>query len=277
MEIKEIPLSKIKLGRNSRLDINKDELLGLMESIREIGLLQPIGVKETSTGRYQIVYGNRRYLACSKLGWKRITAVMNADKKPSDGDIKNLAENIQRRNISLVEAGRYMQILKGEGLSNKEMAVRLGVSVGYIGSCLDAYSNVPKEFRNDIVQTSGTTSVPPGKISIRTARGILNARKAFNLTSEQEKVLFKEAKSNDNFRTENLSCYATMLKSGKKKKNVVDAVKPLKQVQVHLILDEDHYNFLIEKYCTNGPFRGLTGLIKAILTGKKSARIKIVE
>lgn len=50
MQVKELPVNKIKLGRNSRLDIKNEELSGLMQSIESEGLLQPIGVVKRGRG-----------------------------------------------------------------------------------------------------------------------------------------------------------------------------------------------------------------------------------
>jgi len=63
--VEEIPVKKIKLGSNSRLDIEKEELDGLMTSIQEVGLLQPIGVRPAGA-KFEVTYGNRRFLACRK-------------------------------------------------------------------------------------------------------------------------------------------------------------------------------------------------------------------
>ncbi len=120
VEIKELPMNKIKIGRNSRMSVSKEDLSGLMQSINSTGLLEPIGVIKAKTGdSYQIAYGNRRFMAFSKLGLHSIPAVIHEYKNENDVDVKNLAENVQRRNISLAEIGRYASILEGEGLGKK--------------------------------------------------------------------------------------------------------------------------------------------------------------
>ncbi len=190
IEIKELPMNKIKIGRNSRLAVSKEDLSGLMQSINSTGLLEPIGVikSQKHQGSYEIAYGNRRFMAFSKLGLHSIPAVIHEYKNESDVDVKNLTENVQRRNISLAEIGRYASILEGEGLGKKELAVRLGVSINYLDACLNAYKDVPKEYREDLqVQTSGSAP-EPGKISIMTAKAIVNAGKLVGVNDAYVKL-----------------------------------------------------------------------------------------
>jgi ParB/RepB/Spo0J family partition protein len=176
--IQVIPLNKIKLAKNSRMSVSSEELDGLMLSIKSVGLLQPIGVVKAGSG-YEVCYGNRRFLACSKLGLSKITAVVHTNKREFDRDIKNLTENIQRRNLSLAECGRYIEILSKEGLSSRECAARLGVSISYVKGCQTAYARVPKEFRDDLEIKVSSEKLAPGKISIKTAQ-----KRAINLWSK---------------------------------------------------------------------------------------------
>lgn len=272
--IENLPIGKIKLQKNSRLNISDEELAGLMQSIKEVGLLQPIGVVKKASG-FEICYGNRRWLACSKLGMKRVPAVVHTNKNEVEGDLQNLTENIQRRNISLAEAGRYMEILNGSGLSMAEIAVRLGVSKSYVESCLNAYRNVPQEFRNDLeVRAVNDRKRKPGKISITVANAIISAAKSYNLPSEQKAILFKAAKSDDKFAKENIPQYASALKQGKK--DPIKSVNKLQPIRVQFFMEERHKEDLMKKYVYDGPFKSLNGLMVAILKGEKLVKVNIV-
>lgn len=273
VEVRNIPLNKIKLGRNSRLSVSKEELAGLMQSIKEQGLLQPIGVVKSGTG-FEIAYGNRRFMATSKLGLSHIPAIVHESKKRSDIDLKNLTENIQRRNISLQEAGRYIELLRGEELTVAEIAVRLGVSHGYIDSCVKAFKEVPKEFRDDLEVRVTNQKKAPGKIAIGTARKILSAAKTFRLDSDEVKKLFHAAKSNEKFEETAVNRYASALKHGKK--DFVGTVKPLRSITPSFLVTAEHADELTEKFVTNGPFKSLTGLMRAILRGEKSVKIDVL-
>lgn len=274
VEIKEIQMNKIKLAKNSRMNVTDEEISGLMSSIKEVGLLQPIGVTKTSTGGFEIVYGNRRFMAVSKLGLKKIPAVIHANKKEAENDIQNLTENLQRRNISLTEAGRYMGILQKQGLTQEEIAARLGVSPNYIKQAMIAFSEVPARFRGDLeVKTTNDRKVSPGKIAITTANAIVNAGKSFGLTKPQQEFLFGEAKTNPEFDFQNVKKYAAAMVEGEK--NPVKAVPKLKHVTVGVWMDESEYNRLYSKYITKGEFTSFGQVIVAILRGQKPERVKI--
>lgn len=272
VKIMDIPLNKIKLARNSRMNIEDGELAGLMQSIKETGLLQPIGVINKGS-HYEICYGNRRFLASSKLGLRRIPAIVHKDKKASDIDLKNLTENIQRRNISLVEAGRYIDLLQKEGLSVDEISVRLGVAKTYVKSCFNAYSNVPKEFQDDLeVKNTNDRHVSPGKISITVANKIIAAGKTMGLSADDKKVLFKAAKSGK-LNAEQVPKYAAAVKSGKK----FEEITADQHVTAQFYLSQVEHAALYEKYIADGPFRSFSGLVVAILKGQKDITFKSVR
>lgn len=272
--IQKMSLNKIKLSRNSRAAISRDELEGLMQSIKTVGLLQPIGVVKSATGGYEICYGNRRYLACSKLGMSTIPVIIHSNKKEHEIDLKNLTENIQRRNISLAEAGRYIDLLNKDGLSLREIAVRLGVSASYVESCRKCFVNVPKEFRDDLEIQTSNHKVAPGKIAMKSATKILSAVRTYRLDPEEAKSLFQAAKTDPRFTAENIEKYAASAKRGSK--DPIGSVNPTKHVRCNLLFDEKDYNDLMVKYVNDGPFRSIPALLIAVLRGEKDIKIKIV-
>lgn len=275
--IQSVPISKIKLGRNSRKDIRDEELSGLMQSIKETGLLQPIGVVRKAD-HYEVCYGNRRFLACSKLGATKIAVVIHEDKKASDTDMKNLTENIQRRNISLGEAGRYMALLQKDGLSSAEIAARLGVEKTYVNACMIAYREVPEKYRKDIVTTVNGPAAKkriPGKIAVGTAQAIVSAKKSYRLTNTEAEVLFKAAKSDERFSSDNVRSYASKIKSGIK--DPIGATKQLTYVAIQFWMEKDELDKLKRTYVDDGPFRSINGLAAAVLSGKKSVHFKIIN
>lgn len=273
ISIMRMPLNKIKLGKNSRANIDQDELEGLMESIKEIGLLQPIGVTKNGVG-YVVAYGNRRFLACSKLGLSHIPVIVHTDDRAGSIDIKNLAENVQRKNIGLTEVGRYVSLLEGEGLSVSEMAVRLGVSKGYVNSCKDAFLRVPQEFRKDIVSVTTKSKKKPGKIAANAMTRILNASRTYHLSAEQEKELFAAARG-DNFETHMISKYAMSVKAGHR--DFMSQVEPLKHIKLSFAITQKEHDRLHRKHVEDGPFRSVSALMRAILSGKKSETVKIAD
>lgn len=272
--VKEIPLNKIKLGKNSRMNVSKEEIAGMMESIKEQGLLQPIGVVPVKD-HYEVCYGNRRFLAASKLGMPAIPCMVHDTHKASDVDMMNLTENIQRRNLSLTEAGRYIFILKEHGLADAEIVVRLGVSKSYVDACMRAYQDVPAEFREDLEMQVGGRKLAPGKIAMTTARALLSAEKEYHLTSTELKTLFKAAKADSDFDPANIRKYAQAIKS--KKKDPIRAVSPVKKIVVPCMMTEDEYNRIWDKHVENGPYSSVAKVCRAILTGHLSARVKLLD
>lgn len=218
MKFEIMKLNNIKLGKNSRMSMDNADLSELMSSIKERGLLQPIGVKKTENGKgYEVVYGYRRFMAVSKLGLSSIPVVIREEgEKEFDSDMDNLTENIQRKNISLAEAGRYMDYLN-KSMTLKEIAARLSISVSYVRSCIESYKDVPESYRNDLEVrvNSNRKKKTPGKIPINVAQKIVNAQKKYHLNQEQVKTLFSGAKTKDEFVTDNIPKYALALKQGK--------------------------------------------------------------
>jgi ParB family chromosome partitioning protein len=129
----------------SREVIDPDKVRELAESIRENGLLQPILVRPLN-GRYEIVAGDRRYLAHKMIDRKEINAIV---KELNDHEVVVIRgiENLQRENLTPSEEGRVYLLLKEEGgLSTKEIAKKTGKSwntvVRYINFAL-----CPEEIR----------------------------------------------------------------------------------------------------------------------------------
>ncbi len=278
--VQKLSLNKIKLGKNSRLSVSKEELSGLMQSIKEVGLLQPIGVAKNGSG-YEVCYGNRRFMACSKLGFTHIPVIVHEDNKKSDIDLKNLTENVQRRNVGLAEAGRYITLLKEEGLSLSEIAVRLGVSGSYVSECASAYNYVPAKYRDSLevgIGGTGKRSVKArakGKIAVTTATKIINAAKSYVLDDEQKNKLFEAAKSDERFTVENVRKYAAAIKN--KAKDPIGAVEPLTHVECKFWMKKIDMEALKQKHVDEGPFRSMTALFKAILKGEKAVRVPVVD
>lgn len=271
--IEMVPLSKIKLAKNSRLNISNEELAGLMQTIKEMGMLEPIGLHKTGS-KYEVIYGNRRFLAYSKLGRKVIPAMVFEKLTQAQKDLMNLAENVQRKNIGLIEVGRYCQLLLNQGLTRHEMSVRLGVPVNYIDSCLKAYSSVPTEFRKNIVDLHKGRRKKQGEIALTDVKAIHNAVSNHRLSGDQKKNLYKHAQS-DKFNPKLVNEYAVAAKQGKK--DLFRGIDAIKTVGIHLTMTEKEYDRLWIKHIEEGPFHSFSSFIAAVLAGQKSEKIKLLK
>lgn len=123
----EIELSLIDTNPfQPRTDFDQESLEELAASIREIGVIQPITVREMENGRYQLITGERRFRAAGKAGLSRIPAyVRTAD---DQGMLEMaLVENIQREDLNAVEiAISYQRLVEECGLTQENLSTRVG-------------------------------------------------------------------------------------------------------------------------------------------------------
>jgi ParB family transcriptional regulator, chromosome partitioning protein len=105
----------------------------LSESIKKIGLLQPIVVRINNLGSFELVAGNRRFSACKKLGWRKISCHLVELDDKSAFEV-SIIENIQRQTLNPVEEGlafrKYVNKFGWGGVS--ELAQKLSKSPGYV-------------------------------------------------------------------------------------------------------------------------------------------------
>jgi len=144
--IKMIDMNKIdRPAEGQRLEIPEEEIAELAESIEERGLLQPIIITPRNN-RFEIVAGDRRYLANEKLGLKKIEAkVVELDDQ--DVAIDRATENLQRRDLSPFEEGLiYVDLRDRRGLTVAEIAKKMGKSAGRIERRLSVI-RMPESFQ----------------------------------------------------------------------------------------------------------------------------------
>lgn len=109
-----------------RMNFDQEALEELGESIRTLGLIQPITVRKKADGRYQIISGERRFRACRATGMEMIPAYI---RDTDDQGMLEMAivENIQRENLDPIEvAMSYQRLIEECNLTQEQMAVRVG-------------------------------------------------------------------------------------------------------------------------------------------------------
>jgi ParB family chromosome partitioning protein len=133
----EIPLTQIVPNpRQPRLAFDEDEMSELVHSIQEVGLLQPVIVRSTGAGTYELVMGERRWRATREAGLDTIGAIV---RDTSDDDLLRdaLLENLHRSQLNpLEEAAAYQQLLDDFGCTHEELAERIGRSRPQISNTL---------------------------------------------------------------------------------------------------------------------------------------------
>jgi ParB family chromosome partitioning protein len=125
----ELPADQIQPNQvQPRQVFDEDAMAELVHSIREVGLLQPIVVRQTSPHSYELVMGERRWRAAQRAGLTEVPAIVRAT---DDSDMLRdaLLENLHRSQLNpLEEAAAYQQLLEDFGCTHDELASRIGRS-----------------------------------------------------------------------------------------------------------------------------------------------------
>lgn len=135
--IGEIELSKIIANPNQpRREFSQESLEELAESIRQLGLIQPITLRSMNDGTYQIISGERRMRAAQMAGLLRIPAYV---RKADDEGMMQMAlvENIQREDLNAIEiALAYQNLMEEFGLTQEALAEKVGKKRATIANSL---------------------------------------------------------------------------------------------------------------------------------------------
>jgi ParB family transcriptional regulator, chromosome partitioning protein len=153
----ELPVAAVAPNpRQPRRVFDEDALEELAQSIREVGLLQPVVVREISAQHYQLVVGERRWRATKLAGRDTVPAIVR-----STGDDEMLRdallENLHRAQLNpLEEAAAYDQLLEDFACTHDQLAARIGKS------------------RSQVTNTVRLLRLPP-PVQRRVAAGVLSA------------------------------------------------------------------------------------------------------
>jgi ParB family transcriptional regulator, chromosome partitioning protein len=140
----ELPVAAIEPNpRQPREVFDADALAELVTSIREVGVLQPIVVRETDPGRYELIMGERRWRAVREAGLERIPAIVR--ETADDALLRDaLLENLHRQPLNaLEEAAAYQQLLQEFGATHEELADRIGRSRAHVSNTMRLLNLAP--------------------------------------------------------------------------------------------------------------------------------------
>lgn len=171
----EIEISKISPNPfQPRMDFDNRALEELKRSIRQNGIIQPITVRKSADGMYELISGERRVRASQELGRKTIPAyILNIS---SDAEMLELGliENLQRENLNPIEVGlSFKRLIEECKLTQEQVAEKVGKERSTITNFLRLLK-LPEKIQN---------GVRDNKISMGHARALLGA--------ESEKVQLK--------------------------------------------------------------------------------------
>ena len=163
--VTKLPLQKVEPNPDQpRRTFDEEELQALADSIAAHGILQPLAVRASGGGFYQIIAGERRWRAARMAGLSEVpVVVLEAD----DRTVMELAlvENLQRQDLNpMEEAEGYQRLMKEYGLTQEEAAARVGKSRPAVANALRLLL-LPEEVRS---------LVEDGTISAGHARAILS-------------------------------------------------------------------------------------------------------
>ncbi|RAY14709.1 chromosome partitioning protein ParB [Actinomadura craniellae] len=161
----ELPLDSITPNpRQPRQHFDEDALEELAESIKIVGLLQPVVVRRVGAEHYELIMGERRWRASKRAEQETIPAII---RETGDDDLLRdaLIENLHRQQLNpLEEAAAYQQLLDDFGATHEQLATRIGRS------------------RPHITNTLRLLNLPPA-VQRRLAAGVISAGHARALLS----------------------------------------------------------------------------------------------
>lgn len=122
----DIDIDKIQIGARKR-GVNKTKVIELANSIKQVGLLNPITVCANNE-HYNLIAGLHRLEACKSLEWKKITANL-FEGDSLDAELAEIDENLLRNELTVLEQGEYLQ-RRNEILEEKKKRAKRGGQIG---------------------------------------------------------------------------------------------------------------------------------------------------
>ena len=155
-----IPVTRIVAPAPAvRFDVSGESVDELAESIKKIGLIEPLIVKQNKD-KYEIIAGHRRFTACLRAAVKNVKCIV-VDVNETDQETIKMHENTQRLNVSPVEQGVYFSYLvQKKKMKQSEIAEMMNVSEGFVSQRLSIMS-----WHDDLI-----SAVDGGQISFSSAR-----------------------------------------------------------------------------------------------------------
>ena len=178
-----------------RSNFNKNKLEELAKSIRKNGIIQPIAVREDNVdpGRYEIVAGERRWLAAQKAGLHEVPIVV-LDLSDNESLEVAIVENIQRDDLNVIEEAKGYQRLSDEfGYDHEKIATFMSKSRSHVSNTLRLLT-LPIDVINMIEEGSLTAGQARPLIGLPSATNIAEEIVAKNLSSRSVELLVRNKK-----------------------------------------------------------------------------------
>ena len=163
METRDINLSAIRVSDvNTRKDLDAGTedagIIDLANSIQEQGLLSPIIVRTAPDRQYELIAGQRRFLACRLLGRATISAVVRDDLDDTDATVVSLVENVHRADMNAIDKAKAYQGIYAKYGSEKRVARETGVTLPTVRRYL-ALLNLAPSIQDEMTTSEGPAGV----------------------------------------------------------------------------------------------------------------------
>ena len=178
-----------------RIHFNEEKLLELANSIKKNGIIQPIAVREDDgdPGRYEIVAGERRWLAAQKAGLHEVPIVV-LDLDDSETLEVAIVENIQRDDLNVVEEAKGYKRLSDEfGYDHEKIAKFMSKSRSHISNTLRLLT-LPQDVISMIEEGSLTAGQARPLIGLSSATNIAEEVAKKNLSARSVEILVRNKK-----------------------------------------------------------------------------------
>ena len=178
-----ISIDKIEANKEQpRKSFDDNTLQELAESIKNQGVLQPLLVEKINDDCYIIVAGERRFRAAKLAGLKEIPVIVRSFTEIERIEVA-LIENIQRENLnSIDEAAAYQYLIQKSGLTQEEVAVKVGKKRSTVANSLRLLQ-LPDSMKDDVIS---------GVLSAGHARAILSLVNPNDRVLLRDKIIEKE-------------------------------------------------------------------------------------
>ena len=143
--LRDIPLSQITANRyQPRVSFEEESLASLTASVRELGVLQPILVRPSGDGEFELIAGERRFRAAKRAGLTTVPALVRSVEDLASLE-QALVENLHRQDLNpLEEAAAYQQLMEDFGLTQEQVAKRVGRSRSAVANLLRLFQLPPE-------------------------------------------------------------------------------------------------------------------------------------
>lgn len=204
-ELRLIPVELIIPNKNQpRQYFDDDAISELSESIKSVGIIQPLSIREREDGKYDLISGERRLRASILAGLTKVPCVLIRAEK-EDMEVMALVENIQREDLNYVEEAKaYMQLIEKYSFTQQQLAEKVGKKQSTISNKMRILKLGPEVIdlliKNNLSERHARAllQVPDTAIRIRAIESIIKRDLNVRQTEELVERLKAEVLMNSN-------------------------------------------------------------------------------